>query len=81
MLKKKKDSPSIKHDISLPISKIPKFIEEAEISIKKILASANILIFGHLVDGNIHYNVSDKEVINKNNIDFYSKKLILLFLI
>ena len=33
----KKDSPSIKHDISLPISKIPKFIEEAEISIKKIL--------------------------------------------
>ena len=71
----KKDSPSIKHDISLPISKIPKFIEEAEISIKKILASANILIFGHIADGNIHYNVSDKKVINKNNIDFYSKKI------
>ena len=33
------------------------------------------MIFGHLADGNIHYNVSDKEVINKNNIDFYSKKI------
>ena len=39
------------------------------------MASANILIFGHLADGNIHYNVSDKKVINKNNIDFYSKKI------
>ncbi len=71
----KKDGPSIKHDISLPISKIPVFIEEAEVLVKQVLPNANILIFGHLADGNIHYNISDNIVLNKTNIDFFSKKI------
>ena len=51
------------------------FIQEAEILVKKILPNANILIFGHLADGNIHYNISNNIVLNKTNIDFFSKKI------
>ena len=71
----KKNGLSIKHDISLPISKIPMFIKESEDLIKKIFKDPNILIFGHLADGNIHYNVSNNNILKKTNIDFYSKKV------
>ena len=52
------DGKNIKHDISLPISKIPKFIEEAQKIIHKKLPNARIIDFGHLGDGNLHYNVA-----------------------
>ena len=71
----KKNGPSIKHDISLPISKIPIFIKESEELIKKVLPDANILIFGHLADGNIHYNISNNNILKKSNLDLYSKKV------
>lgn len=44
------------HDISLPISDIPQFIEQAETRISKI-GPLRINCFGHLGDGNLHYNV------------------------
>ncbi|WP_370931166.1 FAD-binding oxidoreductase [Bartonella sp. DGB1] len=53
----KKESPSIKHDISLPISKIVDFIIAADNLIKKLLPNARIMCFGHLGDGNLHYNI------------------------
>ena len=71
----KKNGLSIKHDISLPISKIPMFIKESEDLIKKVFKDPSILIFGHLADGNIHYNVSNNNILKKTNIDFYSKKV------
>jgi FAD/FMN-containing dehydrogenase len=52
------DGKNIKHDISLPISKIPNFIEEAKKIILKQLPNARIIDFGHLGDGNLHYNVA-----------------------
>jgi D-lactate dehydrogenase (cytochrome) len=52
------DGKNIKHDISLPISKIPEFIEEAKKIISKELPNARIIDFGHLGDGNLHYNVA-----------------------
>ena len=51
------DGPSIKHDISLPISKIPTFLKKAEMAISKIINRKYILAFGHLADGNLHYNI------------------------
>ncbi len=48
---------AIKHDISLPISKIEQFIKQNEKKIKKSYPDAQIIIFGHLGDGNLHYNV------------------------
>ncbi|HLX53206.1 MAG TPA: FAD-binding oxidoreductase [Aquella sp.] len=48
---------AIKHDISLPISKIEQFIKLNEKNIRKRYPEAQIIIFGHLGDGNLHYNV------------------------
>ncbi len=49
---------SIKHDITLPIESIPEFIERAAIEVRKIVPGARPCPFGHLGDGNLHYNVS-----------------------
>ena len=49
---------SIKHDISVPIASIPDFISEAAKIIEAISPGARIVCFGHMGDGNLHYNVS-----------------------
>jgi len=49
---------SIKHDISLPISAIPDFLIKAGDLVAKMIAGARPLPFGHLGDGNLHYNIS-----------------------
>jgi FAD/FMN-containing dehydrogenase len=49
---------SIKHDISVPIAAIPAFIEEANAAVMKLIPGARPMPFGHVGDGNIHYNVN-----------------------
>src|SRR3974390_816483 len=49
---------SIKHDISVPIASIPAFIEEANAAVVKLIPGARPMPFGHVGDGNIHYNVN-----------------------
>jgi FAD/FMN-containing dehydrogenase len=49
---------SIKHDISVPVAKIPAFIEEANAAAVKLIPGARPLPFGHVGDGNIHYNIT-----------------------
>ncbi len=49
---------SIKHDISVPIASIPDFIEEANAAVVKLIPGARPMPFGHVGDGNIHYNVN-----------------------
>jgi FAD/FMN-containing dehydrogenase len=49
---------SIKHDISVPIAVVPAFIEEANAAVTALIPGARPLPFGHLGDGNIHYNVN-----------------------
>src|SRR5437764_5095057 len=48
---------SIKHDISVPVAAVPAFIAEANAAVEKLIPGARPLPFGHLGDGNIHYNV------------------------
>ena len=48
---------AIKHDVALPISVIPAFVAQAEASIQAASPGANIINFGHLGDGNLHFNV------------------------
>jgi FAD/FMN-containing dehydrogenase len=48
---------SIKHDISVPVAAVPAFIDEANAAVERLIAGARPLPFGHLGDGNIHYNV------------------------
>lgn len=56
---------SIKHDISVPVASIPAFIERAEPIVQNIAPGARVVCFGHLGDGNLHYNVSQPVAANK----------------
>jgi FAD/FMN-containing dehydrogenase len=49
---------SIKHDISVPVAAIPGFIAEAWRAVTKIEPAARLVCFGHMGDGNLHYNIS-----------------------
>jgi FAD/FMN-containing dehydrogenase len=49
---------SIKHDVSVPVAAVPAFISEANAAIAELITGARPLPFGHLGDGNIHYNVT-----------------------
>jgi FAD/FMN-containing dehydrogenase len=48
----------IKHDISLPISELAKFVESTEIKLKNFWPHLETIIFGHIGDGNLHYNIA-----------------------
>ena len=48
----------VKHDISLPISNIANFIEETEVKLNMLWPSMQTIIFGHVGDGNLHYNLA-----------------------
>ncbi|MGV8936359.1 MAG: FAD-binding oxidoreductase [Allorhizobium sp.] len=54
----KPEGGSIKHDVSVPISNVPVFMEEAAVAVMEAMPGARICAFGHLGDGNIHYNIS-----------------------
>lgn len=49
---------SIKHDISVPLAEIPSFMAEAEAAVTAAMPGVRIVAFGHLGDGNLHYNLS-----------------------
>lgn len=49
---------SIKHDVSVPVSDMPDFIIEASEAVKAALPKCRPVPFGHLGDGNIHFNIS-----------------------
>jgi FAD/FMN-containing dehydrogenase len=49
---------SIKHDISVPVSRIPDLIEEATARLEAQYPGIRLLCFGHVGDGNLHYNLS-----------------------
>ncbi|MBO9097469.1 MULTISPECIES: FAD-binding oxidoreductase [unclassified Rhizobium] len=54
----KPEGGSIKHDVSVPVSQIPAFMHEAEQAVMAAMPGARICAFGHMGDGNIHYNIS-----------------------
>ncbi|AVT79973.1 FAD-binding oxidoreductase [Rhodopseudomonas palustris] len=54
----KPEGGSIKHDISVPVAAVPQFIEQANAAVVKLIPGSRPVPFGHLGDGNIHYNVT-----------------------
>jgi len=52
---------NIKHDISVPISRIPAFVEYADALLQREIPGVRLVNFGHLGDGNLHYNVQAPE--------------------
>ena len=67
----KPEGGSIKHDISVPVAAVPAFIEEANAAVVKLIPGARPVPFGHLGDGNIHYNVS--QPVGGNTADFMAR--------
>ena len=52
---------SIKHEISVPVSRIPEFLERAGAALQHAWPGIRIVAFGHVGDGNLHYNQSKPE--------------------
>ena len=55
------DGASIKHDVSVPVSSVAEFISRADAALAARFPDVRILAFGHVGDGNIHYNCSKSE--------------------
>ena len=54
----KPEGGSIKHDVSVPLAHVPDFLAEADAAVEALVPGARPVPFGHLGDGNIHYNVT-----------------------
>lgn len=54
----KREGVSIKHDVGLPISQIPQFLSEASAALESRFPGVRIVAFGHVGDGNLHFNLS-----------------------
>jgi FAD/FMN-containing dehydrogenase len=67
----KPEGGSIKHDISVPVAAVPDFIAEADAAVVKLIPGSRPVSFGHLGDGNIHYNVS--QPVGGNASDFLDR--------
>jgi D-lactate dehydrogenase (cytochrome) len=67
----KPEGGSIKHDISVPVAAVPDFIEQANAAVVKLIPGARPVPFGHLGDGNIHYNVS--QPVGADTADFLGR--------
>ena len=48
---------NVKHDIALPVSAIPDFVAETDAALEAAFPGIRLVDFGHLGDGNLHYNV------------------------
>jgi FAD/FMN-containing dehydrogenase len=58
---------NVKHDISVPISKIPEFIARAQAALQAVAPRLPVYCFGHVGDGNLHYNVGDAALIARRD--------------
>jgi FAD/FMN-containing dehydrogenase len=62
----KPEGASIKHDISVPVASIPEFIARAAVAVEAVSPGARVVGFGHMGDGNLHYNISQPVNANPN---------------
>jgi FAD/FMN-containing dehydrogenase len=56
----RKDGASLKHDISVPVSQVPRFIEIAGTWVAQHVPQGVLVAYGHLGDGNLHFNINQK---------------------
>ncbi|MCP1200563.1 FAD-binding oxidoreductase [Notoacmeibacter sp. MSK16QG-6] len=62
----KKAGGSIKHDISVPVSRIPEFIGEAGAAVEEYMPGIHLCAFGHVGDGNVHFNFTQPDHMAKD---------------
>jgi FAD/FMN-containing dehydrogenase len=56
----RKDGASLKHDISVPVSQVPRFIERAGGWVAQHIPQGVLIAYGHLGDGNLHFNINQR---------------------
>ncbi len=56
---------SIKHDVSVPVARVPEFLEEAIAAVKEAVPGCRPVPFGHMGDGNIHFNITQPKGADK----------------
>ncbi len=57
----KRDGASVKNDVSVPVSLVPTFLREATAACEALVGGVRVLAFGHMGDGNIHFNCQQPE--------------------
>ena len=57
----KPEGASLKHDVSVPVSRVAQFVEEATARVEQALPGVRVCAFGHVGDGNIHFNLTQPE--------------------
>ncbi|AXS81449.1 FAD-binding oxidoreductase [Dechloromonas sp. HYN0024] len=55
---------SIKHDVSVPVSRIAEFLARADAALEKAFPGVRVVAFGHVGDGNLHYNLSQPAAVD-----------------
>lgn len=58
---------NVKHDISVPISQIPEFIARADKALAHAFGNIPVYCFGHVGDGNLHYNVGTPALVQRRD--------------
>jgi FAD/FMN-containing dehydrogenase len=58
---------NVKHDISVPVSKVPELIERAGAALEAAFPGEPVYAFGHIGDGNIHYNVGGEALLARRD--------------
>ncbi len=64
-LSKRAYGTAVNHDVSVPVSAIPDFLDAAETEIHKVVSAAEIVAFGHVGDGNLHYSACEPKAASK----------------
>ncbi|HEX9772806.1 MAG TPA: FAD-binding oxidoreductase [Steroidobacteraceae bacterium] len=55
----RREGASIKHDVSVPVAQLPEFVERATAAVLAVVPGGRMLTYGHVGDGNLHFNVSE----------------------
>jgi FAD/FMN-containing dehydrogenase len=64
----KKEGPSLKHDISVPVAAIPEFVAKAVTAVQARVPEARPVSFGHLGDGNLHFNFNVPDLAQRDAV-------------
>lgn len=64
---------SLKHDISVPLSALPQFIEQGSVLCKELAPEGYLVAYGHVGDGNLHFNLNQRD--GTDEADFLEREL------
>jgi D-lactate dehydrogenase (cytochrome) len=66
---------AVAHDVSVPVSAVPAFINEASAAVKRLLPEIRPMPFGHLGDGNMHFAVCKPEAMERDEFRKLTKEI------